>query len=38
VCGGSSLPPTSGDFEDIARMMFSEEMVGDFGPDLIGDH
>jgi NAD(P)-dependent dehydrogenase (short-subunit alcohol dehydrogenase family) len=38
VCGGSSLPPTSGDFEDVARMLFAEDMVRDFGTDLIGDH
>jgi len=31
VCGGSSLPPPSGDFSHIARLLFAEEMARDFG-------
>lgn len=31
VCGGSSLPPPSGDFEYVARMLYPGEMVRDFG-------
>jgi NAD(P)-dependent dehydrogenase (short-subunit alcohol dehydrogenase family) len=30
VCGGSSLPPTSGDFEYLARMLFPDDMARDF--------
>jgi len=33
VCGGSSLPPPSGDFGSIATMMFPDEMSRDF-PDV----
>lgn len=32
VCGGSSLPPPSGDFADAARLLFADEMDRDFGP------
>lgn len=31
VCGGSSLPPPSGDFEYVARMLHPSEMERDFG-------
>jgi NAD(P)-dependent dehydrogenase (short-subunit alcohol dehydrogenase family) len=31
VCGGSSLPPTSGDFGPTARMLFPDQMTRDFG-------
>ncbi|HLY81933.1 MAG TPA: SDR family oxidoreductase [Acidimicrobiales bacterium] len=31
VCGGSSLPPPSGDFAHIARLLFAEDMARDFG-------
>ncbi|WP_436771660.1 SDR family NAD(P)-dependent oxidoreductase [Yinghuangia sp. YIM S09857] len=31
VCGGSSLPPPSGDFAHAARFLFAEEMDRDFG-------
>lgn len=30
VCGGSSLPPPSGDFSHIARLLFADEMARDF--------
>ncbi|HEY2302597.1 MAG TPA: SDR family oxidoreductase [Acidimicrobiales bacterium] len=30
VCGGSSLPPPSGDFSHIARLLFAEDMARDF--------
>lgn len=30
VCGGSSLPRPSGDFGDIARMMFPDDMARDY--------
>ncbi|MEU8135400.1 SDR family NAD(P)-dependent oxidoreductase [Streptodolium elevatio] len=32
VCGGSSLPPPSGDFAHAARFLFADEMDRDFGP------
>lgn len=32
VCGGSSLPPPSGDFAHAARHLFAGEMDRDFGP------
>ena len=33
VCGGSSLPPPSGDFSHLARLLFPDEMARDFdGP------
>ncbi len=31
VCGGSSLPPPSGDFSYVARMLFPDDMARDFG-------
>jgi NAD(P)-dependent dehydrogenase (short-subunit alcohol dehydrogenase family) len=31
VCGGSSLPPPSGDFAYVARMLFPDDMARDFG-------
>ncbi len=31
VCGGSSLPPPSGDFSYVARMLFPDDMGRDFG-------
>jgi NAD(P)-dependent dehydrogenase (short-subunit alcohol dehydrogenase family) len=31
VCGGSSLPPPSGDFAHVARLLFADEMARDFG-------
>jgi NAD(P)-dependent dehydrogenase (short-subunit alcohol dehydrogenase family) len=31
VCGGSSLPPPSGDFSYVARMLFPDDMTRDFG-------
>jgi NAD(P)-dependent dehydrogenase (short-subunit alcohol dehydrogenase family) len=31
VCGGSSLPPASGDFGYVAEMLFPEDMSRDFG-------
>jgi NAD(P)-dependent dehydrogenase (short-subunit alcohol dehydrogenase family) len=30
VCGGSSLPPPSGDFSHVARLLFADEMARDF--------
>ena len=33
VCGGSSLPPSSGDFSHVARMLFADGMARDFDPD-----
>jgi NAD(P)-dependent dehydrogenase (short-subunit alcohol dehydrogenase family) len=30
VCGGSSLPPPSGDFSHLARLLFPDEMARDF--------
>ena len=33
VCGGSSLPPPSGDFSHVARLLFADEMARDFDPE-----
>jgi hypothetical protein len=30
VCGGSSLSPPSGDFSELARMLFPDDMARDF--------
>jgi NAD(P)-dependent dehydrogenase (short-subunit alcohol dehydrogenase family) len=37
VCGGSSLSPPSGDFSELARMLFPDDMARDFGAADSGD-